>query len=83
MIYGLYSIKDAKTSFLPVTLDVNDASAVRNFEHAVRQPDSLLRSHPNDYALYRVADFDTDTGNVNPYFPPVQLVDAAACLKEV
>lgn len=83
MIYGLYSIKDAKTSYMPVTLDVNNASAVRNFEHAVRQPDSLLRSHPNDYALYHVADFDTDNGNVIPIFPPVHLVDAVACLKEV
>lgn len=83
MIYGLYSIKDAKTSYMPVTLDVNNASAVRNFEHAVRQPDSLLRSHPNDYALYHVGDFDTDNGNVISIFPPVQLIDAAACLKEV
>lgn len=83
MIYGLYSIKDAKTSFMPVTLDVNNASAVRNFEHAVRQPDSLLRSHPNDYALYHVGDFDTDTGLVHSILIPEQLCDAAACLKEV
>lgn len=83
MIYGLYSVKDAKTSFMPVTLDVNNASAVRNFEHAVRQPDSLLRSHPNDYALYYVGSFDTDTGLLSAAPIPLQLVDAAACLKEV
>ena len=83
MIYGLYSIKDAKTSFMLVTLDVNNASAIRNFEHAVRQPDSLLRSHPNDYSLYHVGDFDTDSGHLIPCFPIEQLVDAAACLKEV
>lgn len=39
MITGIYAIKDAKSTFMPCTVDVNDATAVRNFEHAVRQPD--------------------------------------------
>ena len=42
MVTGLYAIKDAKSTFMPCTVDVNDATAIRNFEHAVRQKDSIL-----------------------------------------
>ena len=81
MIYGLYAIKDAKSTFMPCNADLNDACAIRNFEHAVRQPDSLLRSHPNDYALYRVGTYDNEVGVITSV-SPVQLCDAAQCLKE-
>lgn len=84
MNYGLYAIKDAKTGYMPVNVDFNDASAMRNFEHAVQNPDSLLRSHPNDYALFRVGNWDNDTGEIVPEFPPVQIADAASLVtKEV
>ena len=80
MIFGIYAIKDAKSSFMPCTVDTNDATAIRNFEHAVRQPDSLLASHPNDFALYKVGAFDNTTGVVTPSVEPIQLCDAAQCL---
>lgn len=80
MITGLYAIKDSKSTFMPCTVDVNDATAVRNFEHAVRQPDSLLASHPNDFALYIVGEYDNQTGEIFPVNPPRQLCDAAQCL---
>lgn len=82
MIYGIYAIKDAKTTFMPVNVDINDASAIRNFEHAVRQPDSLLRSHPADYSFWRVGQFDSVNGEICPVWPPVQLADACNVLKE-
>ena len=46
MIYGIYAIKDAKTAFMPCTVDYNNDSAIRNFEHAVRTPDSRKLPHP-------------------------------------
>ena len=70
MITGIYAIKDAKSTFMPCTVDVNDATAVRNFEHAVRQPDSLLASHPNDFALYKLATYDNVGGYIEPLNPP-------------
>lgn len=70
MKYGIYSIRDFKTGFLPPTVDQNDGSAARNFEHAVLQSEqTLFFSHPEDYALYRIGDFDTDTGEVTPCMP--------------
>lgn len=80
MITGIYAIKDAKSTFMPCTVDVNDATAVRNFEHAVRQPDSLLASHPNDFALYKLATYDNVVGYIEPLNPPRQLCDAAQCI---
>lgn len=80
MLTGLYAIKDAKSTFMPCTVDVNDATAIRNFEHAVRQPDSILASHPNDFALFKVGEYDNESGVISPVFPPMLLCDAAQCL---
>ena len=62
MIYGVYSIKDLKSGYLPPTYDINDLCAKRNFEHACLNTDSLFFSHPSDYQLFKVGTFDTDTG---------------------
>lgn len=84
MIFGIYSIKDAKSSFMPCTVDTNDATAIRNFENAVRQPGSLLASHPNDFSLFKLGTYDDTSGSLFPVVPPTLLCDAAQCLpKEV
>ena len=62
MILGMYSIKDAKTGFMTPVLEQNDAAALRNFSHAVNQSDSLMHDCPNDFTLFKVANFDTDAG---------------------
>lgn len=84
MIFGIYAIKDAKSSFMPCTVDTNDATAIRNFENAVRQPASLLASHPNDFSLFKLGTYEDTTGFLDPVDPPKLLCDAAQCLpKEV
>ena len=82
MIYGVYAIKDAKTSFLPCNVDYNDASAIRNFEHAVMAPDSLMRSHPADYTLYRLGSYNTETGIILSKVDPEQIADAATIVRK-
>ena len=81
MKYPMYAICDAKTGYMPPTIDYNDASAVRNFEHAVKASDSLMGSHPSDYSLRRVGEYDTDTGVITPEDFPVVLVEAAVLLR--
>uniref|UniRef100_A0AAU8AXJ1 Nonstructural protein n=1 Tax=Dulem virus 121 TaxID=3145598 RepID=A0AAU8AXJ1_9VIRU len=66
MKLGVYVIRDQRTSFMTPTFDYNDASAVRNFEHAVQQKESLFFSHPEDYSLYKIGDYDMDTGVITP-----------------
>ena len=82
MTYGIYVIREAKTTFMLPTVDFNNASAMRNFEHAVRHPDSLMKSHPNDFGLYRVGSFDNETGEIMPEFPPQFICDATVCLRK-
>lgn len=71
MKYGIYSINDAVTGFINISIDVNDSSAKRNFGHACKNPDSLFFSHSSDYSLYKVGVFDTETGIIES-FPVIQ-----------
>lgn len=66
MLYGVYAIRDLKTGYLAPTVDVNNASAVRNFSHAASRVDSLFYSHPADYQLFRIGTYDTEDGNFIP-----------------
>lgn len=69
MKYGIYSIRDSRTGFLPPTVDQNDMSARRNMEHAASQRNSLFFSHPEDYSLFRIGEFDTESGQLTPCVP--------------
>lgn len=80
MNYPVYSIRDAKVGFMTPTVDQNDASAARNFEHAVMNSASLMNSHPGDYALYRIGSFDTETGAIVKEEMPVHICDASSVL---
>lgn len=82
MIFGLYSILDHKTGFLPVQVDQNDQSAARNFAHAVMQTGTLFNTHAQDYELFKVGTFDTETGEVVS-LPVKELVAEGISFKEV
>lgn len=69
MKYPVYSIRDVHTGFMSPTVDQNDASAMRNFRHAVMQSSSLMNSHPKDYSLYKIGVFDTETGSLVECLP--------------
>lgn len=66
MLYGVYCIRDLKTGYLSPTVDINDASAVRNFRHAASRVDSLFFSSPADYQLFRIGTYDTEDGVLVP-----------------
>lgn len=83
MKYGVYSIRDARTGFLPPTFDLNDSSAMRNFAHACMQKQSLLFSHIEDYCLCKIGEFDTETGNILPTLPEVILDGSSIQRKDV
>ena len=82
MKYGVYSIRDARTGFLPPTVDQNDSSAMRNFAHACMQKESLLFSHIEDYALCKIGEFDNETGTISTQLPEVILDGTSIQRKE-
>lgn len=85
MIYGLYAIRDVKTGFMTPTMDASDPAATRNFFHAVRNSEGILFSYSQDFDLYHIADYDSDSGVVTA-LSPIKFVahgsDAVAELKE-
>ncbi len=80
MKFGIYCIKDAKTGFMTPVVEQNDAAALRNFSHAVNQPESIMYDSPNDFSLFKVSDFDTDAG-ILAIPSPVLVVDASEVLR--
>lgn len=80
-MYGLYSIRDIKSTYMQVLTDVNDATAMRGFRQACMVPDSIMALHPTDFALYRVGSFDADTGEVVAMSPQL-LCDAAQFVRK-
>ncbi len=85
MKFGIYCVRDVKSGFQTPTAQVNDAVAVRGFASAVINSDSVLFTHASDFALYKVGEFDADTGCITPLDLPVELMQASAALamKEV
>lgn len=85
MKFGIYCVRDVKSGFQTPTAQVNDAVAVRGFASAVINSDSVLFTHASDFALYKVAEFDSDSGRITPLDLPVELMQASAALamKEV
>lgn len=81
MIYSIYSIKDDKTAYLEPMLDINDASAMRNFHNAILKKGSLFDTHSADYSLFKIGEFDTDTGSIRPI--ENEFICSAISLKEV
>lgn len=81
MKFSLYSIRDVKTGFMTPVMEPNDASAIRNFYHSVQASQGVLFSFAQDFTLYRIADFDSDIGQVIPLVPIVQVADGSAAVQ--
>lgn len=81
MILGVYVMRDVKTGFLTPSFDSNDQTAIRNFAHAVCQPSSVLTFQPKDFSLYKLGEYDMDSGFLNPAPQPIHLYEAADALR--
>lgn len=69
MKYNLYAMRDSATrEFLSVTVDKNDAAAIRNFDYAILN-NPQLRFMPSDFALYKLGIYDSDSGKIES-IPP-------------
>ena len=75
MKYGVYCIRDIKSGWLSPTVDINDQVAIRNFAYAVQHND-MFSDFANDYSLFQIGVFDTETGDITSV-SHVFLADAA------
>ena len=67
MKFGVYSIRDVKSGFMSPTLEQSDVMAARNFESAIMSSkEGLFTTHAEDFILYKIGEFDSETGVVSP-----------------
>lgn len=84
MILRVYSMQDRFSGFMQPTFELNDQVAIRNFEHAILATDGILHSHPADFTLCYIGDFDSVSGVLKSVAPPVVVVTGSAVsLQEV
>lgn len=74
MKLSIFAIKDTKTGFLSMTTEQNVQCAVRNFDHAMKNTQSLLYTHPEDFELYHLGEYDTESGIITPLPTPEFIV---------
>lgn len=76
MKYLIVSLRDAKTGFGIPQTEVNEQTALRNFEYAFNKKGTLVYEHAADYSLYKVGEYDTETGVLSGCTVPELIVDA-------
>lgn len=63
MIFGVYAVRDAKAgAFLPPFVYHAKGMAVRIFGDCCRDDSHQWGKHPEDYSLYRLANWDDESG---------------------
>ena len=62
MIQNLYAIKDTKAGFNPTFIEANDFTAMRSVKRAMSDPKSDINIFAEDYELWCVGTYDTETG---------------------
>lgn len=81
MIVPYFSIYDEKAQeFGPCFPSQTPGAAERSLRDSMRNPDSPHGRYPEDYALYRVFDFDASQGVISETYEPPQLVVRASAL---
>lgn len=63
LIFAVYD-KKAMVFFPPFTVE-NVVSAVRGLEDTVNSPGNVINRYPDDFALYKLGEFDNVSGNFN------------------
>lgn len=66
MKYPVFAYRDNKVAFMTPFIDQNDESAIRGFSYAINSEKGVMNFAPSDYDLYKLGEFDTDTGKLIP-----------------
>lgn len=70
MKLNVYSIHDAAAgSFLRPMFMHADGQATRAFMDEVNKKDSLMYAHPDQFTLFRIGEFDDNSGAMTPCHP--------------
>lgn len=66
--YPVFAVRDAVSgTFGSLIVESNEATARRNFSYGCR--DGLMDYARDDFSLYKIGDFCTDSGEFVPHIP--------------
>ena len=82
-VRSLYAIKDVKSGFSDPCTQVNDAVAARSFERQVPRMADDLGIPLSDFQLWRIGQFDVDSGMLICGTPELLLDGATFFRKDV
>ena len=81
MILKIFSVLDSRVATFSAPFHhQREASAIRDFSDAVNDasnPNNMWHKHPEDFSLYQVGEFNSETGEIIPVNPK-NLVTASA-----
>lgn len=79
MKYPIYAVRDIHVGFNAPMTDINDQVAIRNFTYAINNPgNEVMNFAPKDYDLYRLGEFDTESGHIVVENVPVLIVTGSS-----
>lgn len=71
---SVYSFYDNKAKFYGKPMFFrNDGEATRSWEGAANDEKSTISAHPSDFELFRIGEFDDQTGSIIPAEAKVSL----------
>lgn len=82
MILKAFSIRDVKVDFRPPFFLQNEALAIREMNRALKDPTSQVACYVEDLQLFRVGEFDTNTGVFNSYVKPEFICDIKSLISK-
>ena len=69
MIKAIYSLYDKKSKLYGNTFtSVNDGTAIREMQQAVSSEGSIIQKYPSDYALFKISEWDDESGMIKSRF---------------
>lgn len=84
MIVNMYSVYDEKAeTFASPFCMLNDGQATRAFGDACQDKSSQMYKHPSDYKLYKLGEFDDNSGHIVTLDIPKLLNNASEFIAEV
>ena len=80
----MYAVYDKKAkAYMTPFFQHNNAMAQRAFEGSCKNPDSMMKSHPEDFSLWYLGEFEDTTGEIGNDYGPENICDAVKIGEEV
>lgn len=69
MKYPVYCYRDKSAGFGSPEVNLNDACEIRKFAYDISGNNGMMNFKPDDFDLYKIAEFDTEKGVITPVSP--------------